>query len=663
MSTDIQKDPEKKDIEFILNFLSKNKFIEAENEINKLIIDFPNSSILFNVLGAVFAEQNKFEKAIKIYEKAIKIEPSYAEAYNNLGIALYKSNKIDDAIKNYKKAINLKGNFAEAYNNIGNAMRELNRSSEALNNLKTSIQIKPDYAEAFCNLGGAHQQFGNKEEAIRNFKKAIEIRPNYIEAYNSLGLVYESLTMYDESINTYERGIKLNPNYEKLYNNLGNLLSHIGKYDKATSKYHKAIELKSDYTKAYSNLLLNLNYKSNFDAKIYLSEAKKFRDNCKPKRKISFKYQYNKNPEKLKIGLVSADFGNHPGGYFTLSTLKELKNKKFELIAYAATNRKDEFSHHFPSLFSKWNIIEKKKDEEIVDQIVNDGIHILIDLQGHSSHNRLPIFMYKAAPVQASWLAQGSTGIPEIDYFIGSSHITPSSEEKNYVEKIWRLPDISQCFTPPFFDVKIKNLPVLKNNFFTLGSINKPAKISDETVELWSKVLSSINNSKLLLKNKDFENDKITEYTYLRFSKHNINKDRLILEGEAPTRRELLETYNKIDIALDTFPFQGNTTTCESVWMGVPVLTLKGDRYLFHFGESINSNLGMKKWIANDHEEYISKAINFSSDLNELKKIRSSLRETALKSSVFNAVKFGDDFSKMLWEMWKKFEKKDVKNN
>jgi len=663
MGPDKQKDPEKNDIEFILNLLSKNKFMEIENEINKLIINFPNSSILFNILGAVFAEQSEFKKAIKNYEKAIKINPNYAEAYNNLGVALDKSNKISDAVKCYEKAISLKDNFAEAYNNLGNAMRGLNKPSEALKNLKQAIKIKPDYAEAFYNLGGANHQFGNKKEAVYNFKKAIEIKSNYEEAYNGLGLAYESLAMYDESLRTYESVIKLNPNYEKPYNNLGNLLSHIGKYDEATTLYHKAIELKSDYAKAYSNLLLNLNYQSNFDIKIYLSEAKKFRDNCKPKRKTSFKYQYNKKPEKLKIGLVSADFGNHPGGYFTLSTLKELKNKKFELIAYVTTNRKDEFSHHFPPLFAKWNIIEKKKDEEIVEQIVNDGIHILIDLQGHSSHNRLPIFMYKAAPVQASWLAQGSTGILEIDYFVGSPHITPSSEEKNYVEKIWRLPNISQCFTPPFFDAKIKNLPALKNNFFTLGSINKPTKISDETVELWSKVLSSISKSKLLLKNRDFENNKIIENTYSRFSKHNINKDRLILEGEAPTRRELLETYNKIDIALDTFPFQGNTTTCESVWMGVPVLTLKGDRYLFHFGESINSNLGMKNWIANDYEEYISKAIKFSSDLNELKKIRSTLRETAIKSSVFNSVKFGDDFSKMLWEMWKRFEKKDEKNN
>tara|TARA_B100001750_G_C15394769_1_gene539395 strand:- start:273 stop:1073 length:801 start_codon:yes stop_codon:yes gene_type:complete len=266
--------------------------------------------------------------------------------------------------------------------------------------------------------------------------------------------------------------------------------------------------------------------------------------------------------------------------------------------------------------------------------------------------------MYKAAPIQASWLAQGSTGISEIDYFIGSPHITPKSEEKDYVEKILRLPDISQCFTPPFFDVKIKSLPALHNNFFTLGSINKLAKITDETVELWSKVLSSIKNSKLLLKNKDFENNKIAENTYLRFSKNNINKDRIILEGEARTRIELLETYNKIDIALDTFPFQGNTTTCEAAWMGVPVLTLRGDRYLFHFGESINFNLGMEDWIASSYEEYVLKAIKFSSDLNELQKIRSTLRLTALKSPVFDAVTFAEHFNSMLWKIWKNFEKR-----
>ena len=658
MSPDKQKDPEKKDIEYILNLLSKNKFIEAQNAVNKLIASFPNSSILFNIQGAVFAEQDKLEESILNYEKSISIKPNYEQAYNNLGIALHKSNKLEEAIKNYKKAISLNNAFAQAYNNLGNVLRDLNNLQEALVYLKKAIEIKPNYAEAFNNLGGLHQQFGNNKEAVINFKKAIEIKSNYPEAYNGLGLSFEGLAMYDESLRSFEKAIKLNPNYEKGYNNFANLLSFLGRYDEATLNYNKAIELKPDYAKAYSNLLFNINYELNLDPKIYLSTAKKFRENCKPKQKISFKYQYDKNPNKLKIGLVSADFGNHPGGFFTLSTLKELKNKKFEFFIYATTNRKDEFSDQFKTLFPKWNVIEKKKDAEVVEQIFNDGIHILMDLQGHSSKNRLPIFMYKAAPIQASWLAQGSTGISEIDYFIGSPHITPTKEENHYVEKIWRLPTISQCYTAPFFELKTKNLPAFNSSFFTFGSINKLAKISDDTVTLWSKILKSVPNSKLLLKNKVFDNKKIVENIFLRFSKHNIDKSRLILEGEASTRKKLLEVYNRIDIALDPFPFQGNTTTCEAVWMGVPVLTLKGNRYIFHFGESINFNLGMEEWIAKNYEEYVSKAVKFSSDLNKLKKIRSTLRLRALKSPVFEPTNFAKDFSKMLWEMWEKFEKK-----
>ena len=352
---------------------------------------------------------------------------------------------------------------------------------------------------------------------------------------------------------------------------------------------------------------------------------------------------------------MSADFGNHPGGFFTLSTLRELRRKNFELIAYATIERKDEFSPHFRPLFSKWNLIEKKKDEEVVEKIFKDGIHILIDLQGHSAKNRLTIFMYKAAPIQVSWLGQGSTGIPEIDYFIGSPHVTPKNEEKQYVEKILRLPEISQCFTPPDFDIKINSLPVIKNNFITFGCINKFSKVNDDVIALWSKILLSISNSKLLLKNKDFDSKKIIENTFTRFEKHNINRNRLLLKGESKTRKESIEVYNEIDIALDPFPFQGNTTTCEAVWMGVPVITLKGNRYLFHFGESINSNLNMCDWIAANHCEYVSKAIKFSSDIDLLSKIRINLRAKALQSPVFDASRFTEHLSGKFWEIWKKF--------
>ena len=327
----------------------------------------------------------------------------------------------------------------------------------------------------------------------------------------------------------------------------------------------------------------------------------------------------------------------------------------FKLVAYATANRKDELSSFFRPLFHKWHSVEKKNDEEVVQQIFNDGIHILMDLQGHSAHNRLTVFMYKPAPIQATWLGQGSSGISEIDYFVGSPHTTPHNEENHYVEKIFRLPEISQCFTPPNFDIKINGLPALKNNYVTFGCFNKISKINSNVIALWSKILLSIPNSKIILKNKDLDNKKIFTNISQSFEKYNVKKNRIILLGESKTRRELLEVYNKVDISLDPFPFQGNTSSCESVWMGVPVIVLKGNRYLFHFGESINSNLNMENWIAKNEEEYVSKAVKFSSELQDLSKIRKSLRCQALDSPIFNAPRFASHFSKMLWNMWNTF--------
>ena len=659
MNLDKEKDPSQKEIIFILDLLNSNKLDEAKKEVDKKIINFPESSILYNILGAVFNNQKQFNKSIKSYNKSLEINPNYAQAYNNLGIAYHKISKQKEAIENYKKAINLKKNFSEAYNNLGNAMRDIDKPKDALTNYDKAIKYNSNYAEAYNNIGSTYEMLGDIKNALNNYEKATKIKPNYAEAYNNIGTLLSGITRFDESLLNFKKAISLKPTYEKSYNNLGNLLNDLGKYDEASEAYRKAIQLKPNYPKAYSNLLFNINYKINYNHKLYLAEAQKFQLNCKKKlNNISLKYKYEKNPQKLTVGLVSADFGNHPGGYFTLSTLRELRKKNFNLISYSTTNRKDDFSSYFRPLFSKWNSIEQKNDEEVVQQILNDKVHILLDVQGHSSKNRLPIFFYKPAPIQASWLGQGSTGISEIDYFIGSPHITPKTEEDHYIEKVLRLPEISQCFTPPNFEVEINNLPANKNNFITFGCANKLSKINEEVIILWSKILKSIPGSKIYLKNKNLENPNIAEQFLKKFEYHEIKRERIILLGESSTRKELLKFYNKIDIALDPFPFQGNTSTCEAVWMGVPVLTLKGNRYLFHFGESINFNLGMSEWVANSKEEYISKAIKFSSNLEELSKIRITLKEKALQSPVFNAPRFANNFSDLLWKMWDEFIRK-----
>ena len=653
----MQKDPNQEEINFVLNLLSLNKLEEAKKEITKKMLQYKKSSILFNLLGAVLANQKNFDEAIENYQKSIEINPKYAQAYNNLGIVFHKKNKIEEAIENYKKAINLKNNFPEAFNNLGSAVRDSQKKKEeAIPYFEKAIQINPNYAEPFNNLGLIYQSLNFNERAIENYKKAVKIKPDFVEAYNNLAELLSEASEFEESLKSYKKILEIKPNSENTYNNLGNLLNSLGKYEEATTAYEKAIKIKPDFAIAHSNLLLNLNYEFNFDHNNYLKKAKEFKLNCSPKKKISIKYKYKKNPDKLRIGFVSSDFGNHPGGYFSLSTLKELRKKNFELIAYSTADRNDELSANFRSIFAKWNSIEKIKDEKIVENILNDEIHILIEMQGHSGKNRLPLFIYKPAPIQVSWLSQGTTGISEIDYLIGSSYITPKNEEDHFVETIWRLPNITQCFTLPDFDLKINSLPAIKKNFITFGCVNKLNKINNKVISLWSKILISVNKSKLVLKTKGLENKSVYKNILDKFKKNNIEEDRLILIGESKTRKEVLNIYNEIDIALDPFPFQGNTSTIEAIWMGVPVLVLKGDRFLSHFGESINSNLNMYNWIANNDEDYVDKAVKFSSDIQQLKQIRENLRSKALESPIFDFVKFGENFSEMLWKMWKNFE-------
>ena len=655
---EIPRDPSKEEIKFILELIEINKIYDAEKNLNKIITKYPNSAILHNILGGILVKKNKLEEAILNCEKSIKINPNYPEAYNNLGIALQKLNKTDVAIENYKKSIELKKNFIQAHHNLGNAYIYLDEPQNSLQHFNKALELNPLYAEAYNGLGAANEKLGKKRDALKYYKKAIEIKPKYSEAYYNLGTLLSAQSNYDEAIVNLEKAIKLNNNYEKAYNNLGNIFNILGMFEEANKAYQQAIKIKPDYAKAYSNLLFNLIYKPSFDIDYYLSEAKKFRLNCAVKQKSKINYKYEINPKKLKVGFVSADFGDHPGGYFTLNFLKELKKKNCDLIAYPTVDRNDEFSNYFKNIFSKWDLIKNKTDKAAAEQIIDDGIHILIDAQGHSAKNRLPIFIYKPAPIQITWLGQGSTGIPEIDYFIGNNYITPRQEESHYVEKILRLPKASQCFTPPDFDLQTGTLPAIKNNFITFGCINKLSKINDEVIDLWSKILLLIPKSKLLLKNKVLDNKTAFNNIVKKFEKNKVKKEQLILEGESKNRKELLITYNKIDIALDPFPFQGNTTSIEAIWMGVPVITLKGNRYLFHFGESINSNLKMINWVANTKDDYILKAKNFSSDLKNLEKTRLILRKIFYQSPLFDAKSFCEDVNNMLWKIWKDFESK-----
>jgi len=348
---------------------------------------------------------------------------------------------------------------------------------------------------------------------------------------------------------------------------------------------------------------------------------------------------------------------NHPVGYFLESVLSALATQaagRIDWFAYPTQLRSDALTRRLQALCDGWRPAVGLSDERMAKQIHDDGIDILIDLSGHTAHNRLQVFAWKPAPVQASWLGYfATTGVEAIDYWIADPWTVPAGEEKNFIETVWRLPETYLCFTEPEYDIAINPLPAAATEAVTFGCFNHLAKMSDAVVALWAQVLHATPSSRLFLKTRQLGEESMRQHTLERYAAHGITQERLRLEGASP-RAELLGAYGQIDIALDPFPYPGGTTSVESLWMGVPVLSLKGDCFLSHIGESILHNAGLEDWIASDCYDYVARAKGHAAELESLAALRKELRTKVLASPLFDAGRFAQHFEQALRGMWVK---------
>jgi predicted O-linked N-acetylglucosamine transferase (SPINDLY family) len=399
--------------------------------------------------------------------------------------------------------------------------------------------------------------------------------------------------------------------------------------------------------------LFSLNYASGKSPEDCLSEAIRYGQSIKREVTSSFtEWTCAKHPERLRVGFVSGDFNKHPVGYFLENLLHQLDTTAIDLIAYPTSTKTDELTTRIKPLFSAWKTLFGLKDEAAAQMIHNDGVHILIDLAGHSSNNRLPVFAWKPAPVQASWLGYfATTGVTEIDYLIADPWTLPESEEVYFTEEIWRLPETRLCFTPPDIDLEVSVLPALTNGYTTFGCFNNLTKMNDDVVALWSRLLLSIPNSRLFLKSKQLNEAAVRQHTIERFAGHGIKAGCLILEGYE-SREQYLAAYQRVDIALDPFPFPGGTTSAEGLWMGVPVLTLAGERFLSRQGVGILMNTGLPDWVARDKEDYVALATAHAADLQRLSELRNELRQQVLKSPFMDGRRFASHFKDALIGMY-----------
>ena len=541
-----------------------------------------------------------------------------------------------------------------AWKALGGALKKLGQTEAALLPLLRAAQIRPNDAECHKNLAITYRELNRLPEAELSFRRACMLEPNSAPILTSWGIVLAELGRLKEAEQCHQRAITIDPGCAEAHLNLGASYGTGGDLNAALTHYQRAIDLKPNLWSAWSSLLCTFNYMPHVDAGIRASRTREFGERLTTHAAAQRHTQWavEQNPARLKIGLVSADLQQHPVGYFLRDVIAQIDPERLSLHVYSNGARHDALTAQLRKQCTSWHEIRHLDDAALAQLIHDSGIHLLLDLSGHTEGNRLPTFALKPAPIAATWLGYfATTGVNEIDYIMVDSVGVPEGHEDQFSERVWRLPETRLCFSTPRDAPSVATLPMISNGYLTLGCYQSISKITDEVLTLWAGVLAEIPNARLRFQNHAMSDAGARQALSDRVARSGIDIRRVELHAAEDYRR-YLESYASIDFVLDTRPFPGGTTTCDALWMGVPTLTLSGDTLLSRQGTSILTTVGLVDWVAQSPEEYFEKAVHFATNVDHLAALRSGLRERVTQSALFNAKKFARNFEDALWGMW-----------
>ncbi|TKC89223.1 tetratricopeptide repeat protein [Trinickia terrae] len=611
----------------------------------------PRNSDALHLLGVVAMQQGRYADALDLIARAIEISPQ-SIYYDNLGSVMRGWGKLAAAAESYSQAIALDAANVNAHNNLGFVLQQMRLFAAAAMSFRTATALKPDFADAHCNLGNALRELGDLDGAVEHCRRALAINPALGEAHNNLGNAFKNQGKLTEAAQCYEHALALSPHEPQIPLNLGIVRREEGRHDAAIACFRQAIALRPSWAHAWSNLLFSLSFAPGVTPADYLAEAAEFGRRVGAEvRPYTDWLTDTAAGAPLRIGFVSGDLRAHPVGFFLESVLAQFDPARIRLFAYTTRPQEDELTARVKPRFAAWRSIVDMNDEAAARAIRDDGIHILFDMAGHTDGNRLPVFAWKPAPVQVSWIGYfASTGLAAIDYVLGDDCVLPAGEAHHFVERPWRLPQSYLCFTPPEPAVPIEAEPLSADRPLTFGCFSDLVKMNDRVAAVWSRILHAVPGSRLFLKAKQLADPAARSTTLARFAAHGIGAQRLVMEGPSP-HAAYLASHNRVDITLSPFPYPGGTTTAESLWMGVPVLCRRGDRFLAHLCESVLRGAGLADWIASDDDDYVARAVAFARDRERLSALRGELRERVLASSLCDAPRFArmleDEFAKM----------------
>jgi len=651
-------------------------FNQAKLRLDSLLAANPQFEKGFNSRGMLFVKLKRVEDAEKDFLKALELNPGFAEAYGNLGNLYMFLLKYRQAADCFRKVIYLNKGAPQVYTSLANSLVMQGLYDEAAAHIDTALSIDPEFAPAYLCRGDLLRMRGYYTEAIDSYEIAVRKKPDSAVCHRSLGNAFRDAANLSSALvslleaqrldpadpnnelslgniswemeylfeaeHAYRRGLlvaELSTDIMRLHSGLGSVFMSLGHPDEAIAEFRSGLAIDPDNQLLHSNLLLAMHYSQHQSSEDIYRESMTWWQN-KASETVSVPIQTFQLP--VRIGFVSADFRVHSVSYFFEPLLAALDRSKFKIYCYSEVRTSDATTERLKSMACCWVNCFSMPDELLADAIKADKIDVLVDLSGHTAGNRLSLFALRPAPVQLTWLGYpGTTGLGAIDYRVSDSIADPPGvSDTLHTEKLVRLPGCFICYQPPDNTPNVSLPPSIEKKHITFGSFNNMAKITPQVLVSWRQILDKVAGSRLIVKYKTFVDDDNRAHWQKLFLEQGFAPESFQLLPFESSKYNHFSRYGEIDIALDTFPYNGTTTTCEALWMGVPVITMAGNRHSSRVGASILTCVGLSELVAESPEMYVAKSAELAVDSERLLAYRNTMRTRMLASQLCDPASF-----------------------
>lgn len=621
----------------------------------KILARDPRCADALHLLGVVAHQTGQSADAVKLIRQAAAITPENPAIHSNLGEAYRHLRMLNEAVACFDTALALQPSYPTALNNLGNALHALGRQREALDSYQRAIALQPNDATIHNNLGNLFKDEGELDLAVSCFERALALKSDFAEARHNLGIVHQLQHRLEEATADFQQALAWKPDDAEFNNSLASILKALGRLDEAFAGYRRALALAPRRADIHSNLILALHYRSGQEQALEAELQRWNSCHAQPLARSIRPHTHERSPERqLRVGYISPDFRLHSVAFFLLPLLQAHDHRVVHITAFTTSPRVDHVTDQLISCVAEWRSLVGVSDEAAAQFIRDNHIDLLVDLSGHTAKNRLPLFARKPAPIQISFLGfPGKTGLQAIDYRLSDRWVEPVDIDPNASsEQLAYLPETAWCFAPLSGRPPVSVLPAARVGYITFGCFNNFAKVTDDLVRLWAKILQSVPHSRLMLKGLALASPTVAQRLRILVQTHGVAPDRLDLRPQTASAFDHLRCYEEVDIALDTFPYHGTTTTCEALWMGVPVVTLAGQTHVSRVGVSLLTNAGLPEFVAITPGSYVEKAVATARDLPALSHLRTNLRHRLQSSPLMDGPRFARAVEAAYRAMW-----------